>query len=156
MLLTTNTKRLAAVLPILGCLLFADSVAANDPPPSQCEERIYGEIRASSVVPGRKPVKIFEIPKTDYPEEAREAGITGTVTLRVRFLAGGRIGAVDIVEGLPGGLTDEAVKAAKKIRFLPAKQDGRMINVSEKVEFHFGDRPRCETTAKRTRTTSPD
>src|SRR5688500_199230 len=110
MLLTTTRKRLAADMPILGCKLFADAGAANERPSVQCEERSHGEVRASSVVPGRKPVKIFEIPKTEYPDEAREAGISGTVTLRVRFLAGGRIGAVDIVEGLPGGLTDEAVK----------------------------------------------
>ncbi len=63
--------------------------------------------------------------------------------LKVRFLAGGRIGFINVLSELPDGLTGEAVRAAKKIRFGPARQNARMIHAEHIVEYEFIDPEKC-------------
>ena len=126
---------------VLFCFFMFVSGASGQLKP--CAETGHGNLVIISDSPDVKPVKIFEMPDASYPDTARDTGISGTVILKVRFLAGGRIGLVTVVSGLPEGLTNEAVNAARKIKFLPAKQSGRMINTSEMVEYHFSDPGKC-------------
>jgi len=121
---------------MLGVALGGSYVASGQYRP--CEE----EVASGHLVPGDsrenyRPVKIFDFPKATATESALDKGVHGTVSLKVRFLAGGRIGHIYVIEGLPEGLTDEAIKAARKIRFLPARENGRMVNSTEIVEYQF-------------------
>ena len=70
------------------------------------------------------PLKILFKPRARYTDAARQQNIQGTVTLRVTFLASGQIGGVSAVRGLPAGLTEEAIAAARSIRFEPQKVGG--------------------------------
>jgi TonB family protein len=81
--------------------------------------------------------KILYQEKAEYTEEAQEKGIEGVVQLSVVFGADGRIGKIEILKGLPGGLSEEAVAAARKIRFEPARKDGRTVDVTGTIEFTF-------------------
>ena len=98
---------------------------------------------ANEPVENFKPLIIFELPVASFPNEIREKGTFGVVSLKVRFLAGGSIGKIFVVQGLPDGLTEEAINAAKRIRFLPARQNGRMVNSVETVEYHFPEPGKC-------------
>ena len=53
------------------------------------------------------------------------------------FTAKGQITNIRIVRGLPDGLTEKAIEAARKIRFLPAKKNGIPVNVRGNLEFTF-------------------
>jgi len=79
----------------------------------------------------------FGIPQADYTEEARRNKITGTVVLNIVFLASGEVGRIRVVVGLPYGLTEQAMEAAKKIKFKPATLDGRAVDKEKQVEFNF-------------------
>jgi TonB family protein len=75
--------------------------------------------------------------QADYTQEAREKQIEGTVILNVLFGADGKIKAIRVVSGLPYGLTEEAIKAARMIRYEPAMKDGKPVNVRGNLEFGF-------------------
>lgn len=52
-------------------------------------------------------------------------------------MANGRIGSIKVLNDLPNGLTEEAIKVAKKIVFLPAKKNGQNITVTKTVQYNF-------------------
>lgn len=57
-----------------------------------------------------------------YTEEAKLAAIEGTVVLDLVVGADGRVREVRVVSGLPHGLTEAAVAAAKACRFSPGQK----------------------------------
>jgi TonB family protein len=63
--------------------------------------------------------------------------VQGTVILRVTFLASGQVGSISPVKGLPNGLTEQAIAAARSIRFEPAKNNGVAQTVTKQVEYTF-------------------
>ena len=75
--------------------------------------------------------------RAKYTEEARTNKVQGTVTLSVEYLADGRIGQVRVVRGLPDGLSESAIEAAKRIRFNPAVKNGVPVSVRGNIEFNF-------------------
>ncbi|MDX2029425.1 MAG: TonB family protein [Blastocatellia bacterium] len=75
--------------------------------------------------------------KAKYTEEARQNKIQGTVVLNVVFTAGGSIENIRVVRGLPDGLTEKAIEAAKRIRFQPAVKNGSPVSVRGNLEFTF-------------------
>lgn len=82
-------------------------------------------------------VKIISKPRPGYTDAARVNNIQGTVILKVTFNANGTIGGVSVVKGLPNGLTEQAIAAAKGIRFEPAKKGGSPYAVNKNVEYSF-------------------
>lgn len=76
-------------------------------------------------------------PKAVYTDAARQNQIQGTVRVKVTFLANGGIGSIDPTSNLPFGLTEQAISAASKIFFIPAKKQGKPINVVKIVEYNF-------------------
>ena len=83
-----------------------------------------------------KPI-IRSKPNPRYTEEARRKGVAGRVVLSVVLCRTGEVGDPEVVEGLPGGLSEEAVKAARRIRFEPARKDDERVNVRVSVVYHF-------------------
>lgn len=64
--------------------------------------------------------ELIEVKKPEYTEAARKNRVEGDVRLLVIFRSNGKIGHIDVIEGLPDGLTDKAIDAAKAIKFKPA------------------------------------
>ena len=88
------------------------------------------------------PLVILHKPKAKYPvPEFGTVCIRGTVILRVQFLAGGLIGDIKVIKGLPYGATDNAIQAAKHIRFLPTSP--------LELAMPFGKRPETEFSIRR-------
>ena len=76
-------------------------------------------------------------PKATYTDAARQNNVQGSVLLRVTFLGNGSIGSISPVKGLPYGLTEQAIAAARRIQFEPKKVDGVGQTVVKQVEYSF-------------------
>jgi TonB family protein len=81
--------------------------------------------------------KILYREKARYTREARDNKVEGTVVLSVVFGVDGQISDINVIRGLPHGLTENAIVAAKKIRFEPAIKDGQPVSVRGTIEFSF-------------------
>jgi hypothetical protein len=44
---------------------------------------------------------------------------------------------ISVVRGLPDGLSERAIGAAREIKFSPATKDGRAVSVSMQLEYNF-------------------
>jgi TonB family protein len=75
--------------------------------------------------------------KAQYTQEARDNAIQGVVVLSVVFGADAQIRDIELVRGLPDGLNEKAIEAAKKIRFEPAMKDGQPVSVRGTLEYSF-------------------
>lgn len=84
----------------------------------------------------RKTIVIIK-PKPQYTEEARQNAVEGTVVLRAVFAASGDVTNIKAVKGLPDGLTEKAIAAARKIKFIPAKKEGRFVSQYIQIEYNF-------------------
>jgi TonB family protein len=82
-------------------------------------------------------VRVLKKPEPSYTEEARRNQITGTVVLRVVFTADGAVKHFLVLSGLPNGLTEAAISAARKIKFTPATIDGRPVSMFIQLEYNF-------------------
>jgi TonB family protein len=83
-----------------------------------------------------KPTILYKV-KTSYTEDARRNRIEGEVVLNVVFAADGAIHSIRVVRGLPDGLTEKAIEAAKKTRFRPAIENGVPVSVRGDLSFTF-------------------
>ena len=94
----------------------------------------------SKIFSGREvtsKARVLEKPEPTYTEAARKNQITGTVTLRAVFSAGGSVTNISAVSRLPDGLTEKAIAAAKQIRFVPATKDGRPVSQWMELQYNF-------------------
>jgi TonB family protein len=80
---------------------------------------------------------VTDKPEPLYTEEARKNQITGTVTLRMVLNANGSVTNVQAVNRLPDGLTEKAIEAAHRIRFVPAEKDGRKVSQYATIMYNF-------------------
>jgi protein TonB len=77
-------------------------------------------------------------PDPVYPRGARRYGVRGAVKLRIVLGADGRVrDEMDVLESLPYGVTEEAIKAARRIEFEPARKGGRPVSQYVTVIYHF-------------------
>jgi TonB family protein len=81
--------------------------------------------------------KVLSKPEPTYTEAARKNQITGTVILRAVFSSSGAVTNIAAVSGLPDGLTERAISAAKQIRFIPATKDGRPVSMWMELQYNF-------------------
>ncbi len=84
-----------------------------------------------------QPLKITYRHKAEYTDFARFYMIKGTVTLRVTFLASGRIGSIVKVKSLPFGLTESAIEAAALMRFEVEKANDDPRSTTRPVVYTF-------------------
>lgn len=81
--------------------------------------------------------RLLSKPEPTYTEKARAKEVVGTVVLKVIFSSGGNVVGIRVVSGLPSGLTEQAIKAAKKIKFIPAMKDGKYVSMWIQLEYNF-------------------
>jgi TonB family protein len=84
-----------------------------------------------------EPFQILHKPRPTYTAEARLAQIEGEVVIEALFTAGGEVRVIRVVRGLGHGLDENAVAAARAIRFAPARHDGRPIDLNGIVRITF-------------------
>jgi protein TonB len=77
-------------------------------------------------------------PKPIYPQEARQRGLQGEVTLRVEVLASGRVGQIDIRRSSGHESLDRsALATVKKWQFVPAKKGKENIPLWVNIPITF-------------------
>lgn len=87
---------------------------------------------------GKIPLKILLKPKASYTLKARMNAVGGTIIMRIAFSADGSISRISIINnGLTDGLNEEAIRAARQIRFLPQIEEGIPVTIERFVEYKF-------------------
>jgi TonB family protein len=81
--------------------------------------------------------RLIKKPEPTYSGKARDAQITGTVVLKCVFAADGTVTNIRVIQGLPKGLTERAIEAARKIKFIPATKDGKNVSMWMQLEYNF-------------------
>ena len=81
--------------------------------------------------------RILAKPAPQYTEDALRERIGGSVVLRAVFSSTGHVTNIRIISGLPYGLTEQAVKAARMIKFTPAMKDGKPVSMWLQLEYYF-------------------
>ena len=76
-------------------------------------------------------------PQPNYTENARKNGIEGQVILKAVFSSDGSVRNIQTASGLPNGLTERAIDAAQKIKFIPAIKNGKFVSMWMQLEYHF-------------------
>jgi TonB family protein len=76
-------------------------------------------------------------PEPGFTEEARKKNVTGLVRLRAILSSSGEVTNVSVIKGLPDGLTEKAIGAARQIKFRPAQKDGRTVSQYIVLEYNF-------------------
>lgn len=122
------------------------TVAPNAPPdakstslPNLIEQetsRLDDSLAILSTEADREPI-ILQSTNPNFSSEMRR-GITNVrVKLKVLLSSSGKVTNVEALEINPIFLKEEAVQAAKKIIFIPAEKDGKLVSVYQTVEYKF-------------------
>lgn len=83
---------------------------------------------------GPRPVKQSE---PDYPRTALLNGEEGWVQLRFRVQPGGEVSEIEVLESSQRSFEKPALRAMKKLRFLPETVDGKPVStpMAQTIEF---------------------
>jgi TonB family protein len=113
--------------------------APPTPPKSASEQGQPGAPRAQVFSPREVERKAVLIARAHprYTEEARQQQVSGTVVLRAVFSSSGEVTGIRAVSGLPYGLTERAIAAARRMVFIPAMKDGRFVSQYIQIEYNF-------------------
>lgn len=110
--------------------------------------RVYGRALERAAPPGAAggilpskdvttKARMLSRPEPLYTERARKNGTRGTVTLRLVLGADGVVRHILVVRALPDGLTENAIAAARRIKFIPATKDGLPVSVYATIQYNF-------------------
>ena len=110
-----------------------DSTKPSKPsPPKMVDgERIYTSKETD------EKAQILRKPPPSFPREARRHITRGYVILRAILAADETVKHIEVITGLPNGLTESAIAAARQIKFKPARKDGKPVSVWVEVEYQF-------------------
>ena len=87
--------------------------------------------------PSITPYRIISKPRPSYTDRARNAGVEGTIQVKVLLGTSGRVEYVLPLTRLGYGLDEQAIIAAKQITFEPKKKDGKPVPVVVTLEYSF-------------------
>jgi TonB family protein len=99
------------------------------PPP---KESLPGLIEPPAVLTRAEPA---------YPDPARRAGIEGTVEMEVSIDASGKVTDVEVVRGLPLGLSGAAADAVRRWTYRPARGPRGPVASRKTVRIRFALEP---------------
>jgi TonB family protein len=96
-----------------------------------------GPVARTESKPKVVPVELLFKPKPEYTTEARQLRVEGEVLVEVVFAASGELRVQKVVRGLGHGLDESALRAARQIRFSPARKNGQPYDSSALVHIVF-------------------
>ena len=80
---------------------------------------------------------ILSRPEPQLTAAAIQNQVRGTIVLRAVFAFDGRVRGVRVIKGLDYGLTEEAVRSARQIKFTPATIGGKPVSQYFQIEYHL-------------------
>lgn len=113
--------------PVATATFGDTSIAAADPPATA----------KPSAPASFTPVEILNKPRPRYSEEARRLQVEGEVLVELLFAATGESRVLRVVRGLGHGLDENAIAAAREIRFRPARRGGGPVDSAAVVHIIF-------------------
>ncbi|MBA2378364.1 MAG: energy transducer TonB [Blastocatellia bacterium] len=125
----TTLRNASLLFCSLGLLVFGAIGTPGQAPAAQSAQ--------AASVPVARSARVWDKPGPGYTEAARQRGIEGTVKLRITLLATGQVGEIVPLSYLSYGLTDQAIAAAKQIRFEPKRINGVAVDETTTVEYRF-------------------
>jgi TonB family protein len=81
--------------------------------------------------------RVLSRPEPQMTEEARQRRVNGVIVIRAIFAFDGKVRGIRVVKGLDYGLDEEAVRAARQIKFTPATIDGQPVSQYFQIEYSF-------------------
>jgi TonB family protein len=124
----------------LTILFFIPATAAaaqsvSQPAGEKCDGVVYQPKDVS------QKAKITFKPPPPYPAEARMQNISGRVALTAVLCRSGHVTDIQVVKGLPFGLTESAINTVKQVKFEPAVKDGEVVSQAMQFEYGFNVNP---------------
>ena len=101
------------------------------PPKIVDGERIYTSKEVD------QKLQIFRKPTPSYPRGARKYNARGFVILRAILAADETVKHIEVITGLPHGLSESAIDAARQIKFKPAMKDGKPVSSWVELVYQF-------------------
>ena len=99
------------------------------------EEKCTGPLYKLSEVTRKAKIRRADDPR--YTKEAWQNDIRGRVLLRLVLCANGKVTNIEVLKGLPFGLTEKAIETTRKMKFRPAEKDGHPVSIIILREFDF-------------------
>ena len=113
-----------------GAEVFGDGDHVRVSPPIR-DKRVY-EVGDGVVAP-----RVLREVTPRYTAEAMRAKVEGTVLVEAIVLVDGSVGNVTVIRSLEVGLDEEAIKAARSMRFEPGTRLGEPVAFPVTLEFSF-------------------
>ncbi len=103
---------------------------------------VAGPLLVSEVEPsypgGARSMARFIQRNYEYPREARDAGIEGTVIIRFVVNADGSLSKFTLIKGIGGGCDEEAMRIARAMpNWVPGQQGGQNVAVYKSIPITF-------------------
>jgi TonB family protein len=95
------------------------------------------ESRADIVNPSFVHPRPLNTPVPSYTDEARAAKVRGTVHMVVLVSVDGKVSSTLVLVGLGFGLDEEAVTAARRLKFTPATKEGKPVAFWLRIDVEF-------------------
>lgn len=86
-----------------------------------------------------KRAKITSFPPPKASKDRNAKNVRGLVVLRVILCRTGKVTNIEVIERLPHGVTEKAIEAARRVRFVPAEKDGQQV--SQRMIFEYSINP---------------
>ncbi len=118
---------------LLGVAAYSIAASAQ----AQDQSSIFTKDSPRKVGETSKPAVIVEQPAVEYAKEAGPKDIDGVVILSLDLSSTGQVQNINIIHGLSEGQNNAAIRAARKIKFMPAVKNGEPISQSLTVEYPF-------------------
>jgi TonB family protein len=99
--------------------------------PASRSNRIYSASETT------RKARIISKPEPSYTKAARDNQVVGTVILSAILTNDGRVENIKVLSGLPYGLTEAAIHAARSLKFLPATKNGYSVSQYAQIEYVF-------------------
>jgi TonB family protein len=107
---------------LLICILFLPALAQDKP---------------YRVGDGVTPPKLIEKTEPQYTQQAKDAGIEGSVQMSAVISKEGVAEEIKVVKGLDPGLDKNAIAAVQQWKFEPGTKDGKPVRVIATIEVNF-------------------
>jgi TonB family protein len=140
---TATTPSTGRALAVTGGGFDSRPATTTAARPQSVQASGFGDVRPAETAAAVKtpvpttPVEVLFKPTPAYTDEARARGIQGDVVLEVEFSSAGTLRVIRVVRGLGHGLDELAVQAAGQIKFKPALENGRPVDVKANVFIVF-------------------
>lgn len=83
--------------------------------------------KGEAVIGDYQRLTVIDRKYAKYTVQAKREGIEGQILIRALIDASGKVTDTEVLHGLPGGLTEEALEALRKSKFQPATLNGEPV-----------------------------